>query len=322
MSGTDNREIRSSVFADLFGDDEVDGKRNFLSLYNAIHGTSLVYEETRIERKTIPQSVYKTFRNDVSMLIDGRLIVFVEHQSTLNENMPLRFLEYFVHILYGMVPARARYRRSLVKIPSPEFYVFYNGSETSPSEDELRLSDAFLVPQEEPFCELRVRFENISGKEGGSVKGKLPIRENCGILREYCQFMELVFRKKAEMRDGDGRDCYEAAIREAVSRGILTDYLSRRGTEVMNMFIDEYDYATDIAVQREEAFEDGMEQGMETGLKQGISQATRDLALNMLRMNLCSAEKIAQATGLPLEDIEALAKGVYAGNCSDCNPAG
>jgi len=186
MSGTDNREIRSSVFADLFGDDEVDGKRNFLSLYNAIHGTSLVYEETRIERKTIPQSVYKTFRNDVSMLIDGRLIVFVEHQSTLNENMPLRFLEYFVHILYGMVPARARYKRSLVKIPSPEFYVFYNGSETSPSEDELRLSDAFLVPQEEPFCELRVRFENISGKEGGSVKGKLPIRENCGILREYC----------------------------------------------------------------------------------------------------------------------------------------
>ena len=155
-----------------------------------------MYEETQIERKTIPQSVYKTFRNDVSMLIDGRLIVFVEHQSTLNENMPLRFLEYFVHILYGMVPARARYRRSLVKIPSPEFYVFYNGSETSPSEDELRLSDAFLVPQEEPFCELRVRFENISGKEGGSVKGKLPIRENCGILREYCQFMELVFRRK------------------------------------------------------------------------------------------------------------------------------
>ena len=118
--------------------------------------------------------------------------------------------------------------------------------------------------------------------------------------------MELVFRRKAEMRDGDGRDCYEAAIREAVSRGILTDYLSRKGTEVMNMFIDEYDYATDIAVQREEAFEDGMEKGLE----QGISQATRDLALNMLRMNLCSAEKIAQATGLPLEDIEALAKGL------------
>lgn len=47
----ENREIKSSVFADLFGDDELDGKRNFLSLYNAIHGTNLKLEETTIEYK-------------------------------------------------------------------------------------------------------------------------------------------------------------------------------------------------------------------------------------------------------------------------------
>ena len=79
------------------------------------------------------------------------------------------------------------------------------------------------------------------------------------------------------------------------------------------MFIDEYDYATDIAVQREEAFEDGMEkgleQGMETGLKQGVSQATRELALNMLSGGKLPADDIAMYTGLSLEDIEALAKG-------------
>lgn len=43
-----NREIKSSVFADLFGDDELVGKKNFLSLYNAIHRTNLKYEETQI----------------------------------------------------------------------------------------------------------------------------------------------------------------------------------------------------------------------------------------------------------------------------------
>lgn len=47
----ENREIRSSVFADIFGDDELDGKKNFLSLYNAIHGTDLKLEETKIEHK-------------------------------------------------------------------------------------------------------------------------------------------------------------------------------------------------------------------------------------------------------------------------------
>ena len=115
-----NREIKSSVFADLFGDDELVGKKNFLALYNAIHGTDLKYEETQIERKTISQSLVNTFNNDVSMEINGNLIVFIEHQSTINKNMPLRFLEYFVHILYGIVPARARYKNALYKIPSPE----------------------------------------------------------------------------------------------------------------------------------------------------------------------------------------------------------
>ncbi len=47
----ENREIKSGVFADLFGDDEKDGKKNFLSLYNAIHDTNLTLDETQIEQK-------------------------------------------------------------------------------------------------------------------------------------------------------------------------------------------------------------------------------------------------------------------------------
>lgn len=48
---TENREIKSSVFADLFGDDELDGKKNFLSLYNVIHDTDLKLENTQIIQK-------------------------------------------------------------------------------------------------------------------------------------------------------------------------------------------------------------------------------------------------------------------------------
>ena len=35
------------------------------------------------------------------------------------------------------------------------------------------------------------------------------------------------------------------------------DYLMRKGSEVVNMLLDEYDYETDIEVQREEAREEG-----------------------------------------------------------------
>ncbi|MBQ0167071.1 MAG: Rpn family recombination-promoting nuclease/putative transposase [Treponema sp.] len=99
-----NRNVKDSVFADLFSNEQ-DGKRNFLSLYNALHGTHLKYEETVIENKTIPQSMYKTFHNDVSMLIDNKLIVMIEHQSTINENMPFRLLEYVTRIYEGIVPS-------------------------------------------------------------------------------------------------------------------------------------------------------------------------------------------------------------------------
>ena len=50
---------------------------------------------------------------------------------------------------------------------------------------------------------------------------------------------------------------YKKAIKECIERGILADYLMRKGSEVVNMLLDEYDYETDIEVQREEAREEG-----------------------------------------------------------------
>ena len=265
---TENREIKSGVFADLFGDDEKDGKKNFLSLYNAIHDTNLKLEDTVIEQKKIPQAVYKTFYNDVSMLINGRLIVLIEHQSTPNKNMPLRCLEYYVHLLYGIVPAKARYKEALYKIPAPEFYVFYNGEKHVEKECVMKLSDAFLEKQDSPVCEAKVKFTNIRGKEGEN----LPVVQKCDILKQYCEFMEIVFRHQAELKEQPTNEemqgCYEKAIHEAISKGILADYLSRKGTEVRNMFIGEYDYDLDMQVKAEEAREEGLAEGLAEGQQQ------------------------------------------------------
>ncbi len=70
------------------------------------------------------------------------------------------------------------------------------------------------------------------------------------------------------------------------------------------MLCAKYDYKMDIAVKQEEAFEDGMEKG----LKQGIEQKAIDTATNLLKMNIVSHEQIAEATGLPIEKINELAK--------------
>ena len=39
------------------------------------------------------------------------------------------------------------------------------------------------------------------------------------------------------------------------------DYLKRKGSEVVNMLTAEYDYETDIEVQRGEAYDEGREEG-------------------------------------------------------------
>ena len=76
------------------------------------------------------------------------------------------------------------------------------------------------------------------------------------------------------------------------------------------MLLAEYDYDTDIAVQRKEAFNDGFSAGEERGRNEGISlgitQAKLETAKKFLSMGL-SVEQVADGTGLSIEVIQDLA---------------
>jgi predicted transposase/invertase (TIGR01784 family) len=69
----------------------------------------------------------------------------------------------------------------------------------------------------------------------------------------------------------------------------------------------EYDYATDIEVQREEAFEKGVIEGIQQGISQGEHLKAIETAKKLLSASLGSFEQIAQVTGLSLETIKDLA---------------
>ena len=77
------------------------------------------------------------------------------------------------------------------------------------------------------------------------------------------------------------------------------------------MLMTEYDYDTDIAVQREEAYEDGLNKGITQGISQGIKQGAYQEKLETAKMLLSfgdSIEKIATITGLSGETIQQLEK--------------
>ena len=89
------------------------------------------------------------------------------------------------------------------------------------------------------------------------------------------------------------------------------------------MLMTEYDYDTDIAVQREEAYEDGLSKGLQQGISQGISQGIKqgisqgmkqgvyqeklETAKNLFHLGL-SIEQISTVTGLSLETLQQLEK--------------
>ena len=148
---------------------------------------------------------------------------------------------------------------------------------------------------------------------------------SCHDLEQYVQFLELV----EEARAAGHENPLKWAIQEAVRRNILRDYLERKGGEVLSILMTEYNYATDMAVLKEEAYEDGLfvglatgreegreegisiglERGREEGISVGIEPGAYQTKLETARSLLLdgfSAEMISKYTSLRIEAIQQL----------------
>ncbi|MEG2146943.1 MAG: hypothetical protein RRY06_10025, partial [Lachnospiraceae bacterium] len=119
----ENTQHKNSMFVDLFYEDE-SAEENDIALYNALHQEPLP-EGTHIVRFRVDNVLYMNFKNDVSFGVPGKILVFAEHQSTINYNMPLRSLMYVGRAYEQIVKVKDRYKKALVKLPTPEFYTFY-----------------------------------------------------------------------------------------------------------------------------------------------------------------------------------------------------
>ena len=263
MAAKENLKYKNSVFVDLFFEDE-SAEKNEISLYNALHEEPLP-AGTKVRKIRVDDVLYMNFCNDISFGIEDKVIVFGEHQSTINENMPLRDLLYIGRALEQIVPVRDRYRKKAVRLPTPEFYTFYNGKEPWAREKTQYLSDTYARKEEAPMLELCVKVININPEEGHEIL------DRCGILREYSEFVEIL-RKHQQT---DSSDAYKNAIEECMKAGILADYLKKKGSEVVNMLIAEYDYDLDVEVQREEAYAAGKEEGREEGQKEKLQEQVK-----------------------------------------------
>ena len=273
-SAKTNRQYKSSIFANLFGE-----KDKMLELYNAIHGTNYA-EDTPIRITTLENVLFNGIRNDVSFMIEDRVVVLVEHQSTINPNMPLRMLQYMVGVYMSIIDNKDMYKELKMTIPRPEFIVLYNGKDYYPDRQSLKLSDMFVKENENyPLSlELYVEVYNIN-------KGHNPqFAERSETLNGYEIFVAAV---NENPKSGMSRDkAIGKAISDCIDKNILREYLKQKGAEVMNMMLGEWKMKDALKVREEE----------------GILIGMRITARNMLAEGM-DVDTVARMTGLFVDDI-------------------
>ena len=76
--------------------------------------------------------------------------------------MPLRGLYYIADLYKQRYHGKQLYSSKLIKIPTPQYIVFYNGIKELPDRQELRLSDAFEHPTDTPDVEVIAHIININ----------------------------------------------------------------------------------------------------------------------------------------------------------------
>ncbi|MCL2444480.1 MAG: Rpn family recombination-promoting nuclease/putative transposase [Treponema sp.] len=213
-----NRNFKDSVFTTLFSDPAL-----LRELYCALRGVTLP-PDVPVSINTLENALFMDIYNDISFKIGGKLVVLIEHQSSINPNMALRILFYVSAVYEAMVDSKTLYSTKPVSIPWPEFYVLYNGQKAFPDEKIVRLSDLFEKPQDLgllekilPLLDLEVRVININEGKNEAIVTR------CKKLHEYSIFIakaHAFWKESGNLEEG-----IKSAIKYCRKHDILNKFL-------------------------------------------------------------------------------------------------
>ena len=146
-------------------------------------------------------------------------------------------------------------------IPTPKYYVFYNGKDEQPEERELKLSDAY---EGEGDVEVIAHMLNINIGHNDSLLNA------CEPLRGYS---ELVSRIRASKdRGASDREAVDKAVDSCISDGILSDILKKERDKVASLLLrglTEEEKKEVERINREYHIELATKEGLEKGIEQG-----------------------------------------------------
>ena len=286
------RQTKDIVFRLVFGND----RQALLQLYNVLHGTAYT-DPHELQIVTLDNAIYISRKNDLAFLLAGSINMY-EHQSTLNPNMPVRFLIYLAQEYQLLVESmdKSLYVSELIPLPTPQCVVFYNGIVDTPDEYELRLSSAFSNQDVEPAVEVVVKVININyGHNEHLMQG-------CGLLSQYAQFVA-VTREYAN-RYNNREEAMNAAIEYCIAHGILEDILRKHRSQVLGSLLEEFDEKKYARTLREEGYEAGRTDGFTEGEQYGLEQGKNKLLVKLVKDGNLTIQKAAAEADMTVTQFE------------------
>ena len=149
--------------------------------------------------------------------------------------MALRYFIYGGRVYEKLIDNVELYNEERIIVPTPEFYVLYNGVGPFPETATYRLSDSFAIaPDGTAPLELVVSAYNINPGYNDAI-----VRKDAN-LHGYVTF---VAKARGFEQGGMTRsDAVRAAADECIREGILAEYLENNASEVINMLAQEWDW--------------------------------------------------------------------------------
>ena len=167
-----------------------------------------------------------------------------------------------------------------------------NYDESAPI-DIVTIKDVLFrtLKNEEDALQLIVKVYNINTEKNSEILKK------CETLRQYSRFVEIMrsYKEDSELTN----DVIVEVLDKCKKEGILTEFLDKYGTEIVEMLFKELTREEDLEISRL----DGYEEGFNSGERAGFSKGERAGAERGAMQRQCEIAKNFKESGIPIDVI-------------------
>jgi len=267
------RRAKDSVFIDLFKN-----KSYLLKLYKTLHPEDITATEDSLTNVTITNVLTDNLYNDLGFIVNHKLMILVEAQSSWTMNILVRVLLYLAQSYheYFQRTSQDYYASRKVKMLRPELYVIFTGNRGR-KPDKISLSEEFFQGADIDI-EVKAKVIYESDKDD--------------IINQYIIFCK-IFNEQTK-RHGMTRKAVAETIRLCKDRNVLKEYLLDKEKEVVTIMMSLFDE------------EEIMKMHIKGKQREAAEKVARETAKRMIKKGKMSLEDIAEC--VPLLSFEELKK--------------